>query len=148
MTTGLPTHQPGQSEFRAIRDEEIVWQSFAAFPPEARLAILVGDPSKPGPYVIRVKLPGGATLQPHRHAEDRIYTVLSGVFYIGLGEIFDEDRLLAFGPGSVVVLPGGQAHFHRAKSGEYITQVTAIGPLGLDYLDPANDPRRQGHPGQ
>jgi hypothetical protein len=41
---------------------------------------------------------------------------------------------------AVVVLPGGTPHFHWAKSGEYVTQVTAIGPLGLEYLDPEDDP--------
>lgn len=51
-------------------------------------------------------------MMPHRHSEDR-----------------------------VVVLPNDQTHFHWAKSGEYITQVTAIGPLGLEYLDPADDSR-------
>ena len=78
---------------------------------------------------------------PHKHPEDRIYTVISGVFYIGLGEKFDEAKLTAHAPGSVLVLPGGQPHFHWAKSGDYITQVNAIGPLGLAYIDPTNDPR-------
>jgi quercetin dioxygenase-like cupin family protein len=81
-------------------------------------------------------------MMPHKHPEDRIYTVMAGTFYIGLGEQFDETKLVAFGPGSVVVLPGGQPHFHFAKSGEYVTQISAIGPLGLDYIDPANDPRK------
>src|SRR5262249_44834324 len=108
----------------------------------ARLAVLVGDPSKPGPYVIRVKMPFDVRMMPHRHTEDRIYTVISGVFYIGLGGTFDQSRLTAHAPGSVVVLPSGQAHFHWARSGDYIAQVSAIGPLGLDYVDPAHDPRR------
>ena len=136
-------HQPSQGEFRAIHSEDIKWKPFAAFPPAARIAVLIGDPSKPGPYVIRVKLPDGTKMMPHKHPEDRIYTVLSGVFYIGLGDVFDETGLVAYGPGSVVVLPGGQAHFHWAKSGEYITQVTAIGPLGLKYVRSEDDPRRR-----
>ena len=135
------THQPDEDRFHAIHAEDIEWRPFAAYPPTVRLAILVGDPAKPGPYVIRVKLPEGTKMMPHKHPEDRVYTVMSGVFYIGLGEAFDESKLTAFAPGSVIVLPGGQAHFHWAKSGEYITQVTAIGPLGLAYLDPASDPR-------
>jgi quercetin dioxygenase-like cupin family protein len=134
-------HQPGEDRFHVIRSEDVQWQPFAAFPAAARLAVLVGDPTKPGPYVIRVKLPGGTKMLPHRHPEDRIYTVISGVFYIGLGEEFDEAKLTAHAPGSVVVLPGNQPHFHWAKSGEYITQVSAIGPLGLAYTDLANDPR-------
>ena len=91
--------------------------------------------------MIRVKVPGGVKLMPHKHPEDRIYTVMSGVFYIGLGEKFDDDRLKAYPPGSVIVLPGNTPHFHWARSGEYVTQVTAIGPLGLDYLNPQDDPR-------
>jgi quercetin dioxygenase-like cupin family protein len=134
-------HQPGQSNFKSILPEEIDWKPFAAFPPAARLAILVGDPSKPGPYVVRVKLPGGAKLMPHSHPEDRIYTVMSGVFYIGLGDQFDAEKMIAHPPGSVVVLPGDTPHFHWAKSGEYVTQVTAIGPLGLEYLNQRDDPR-------
>jgi quercetin dioxygenase-like cupin family protein len=134
-------HQPGQAEFRSILPEDIDWQPFPAFPPPARLAVLVGHPNEPGPYVIRVKVPAGTKLMPHKHPEDRIYTVMSGVFYIGLGEAFDGDKVKAYPPGSVIVLPGETWHFHWAKSGEYVTQVTAIGPLGLEYLDPANDPR-------
>jgi quercetin dioxygenase-like cupin family protein len=132
-----------EERFRVIHSEDITWKPFAAFPPAARLAILVGDPTKPGPYLIRVKLPAGTRMLPHSHPEDRIYTVISGIFYIGLGEEFDESKLNAHAPGSVLVLPGGQAHFHWAKSGEYVTQVSAIGPLGLAYIDPASDPRNR-----
>jgi quercetin dioxygenase-like cupin family protein len=127
--------------FRSILPEDIEWKPFPAFPPSVRLAIVVGHPSDPGPYVIRVKVPDGVKLMPHRHPEDRIYTVMSGVFYIGLSDRFDGDKVEAYPPGSVIVLPGNTSHFHWAKSGEYITQVTAIGPLGLEYLDPADDPR-------
>ena len=134
-------HQPGQDVFRSVLPEEIEWEPFPAFPPPGRLAVVVGEPAESGPYVIRVKVPAGVKLMPHRHPEDRIYTVISGVFYIGLGELFDGDKLTAYPPGSVVVLPGGTPHFHWARSGEYVTQVSAIGPLGLEYLNVADDPR-------
>ncbi len=137
------THQPDQTMFKAILPDEIDWQPFAAFPPNARLAVMVGHPLEPGPYLVRVKVPAGVKLMPHSHPEDRIYTVISGIFYIGLGDQFDAEKLRAYPPGSVIVLPGDMQHFHWAKTGEYITQVSAIGPLGLDYLDPANDPRKR-----
>ena len=107
-------------------------------------------------------------MMPHSHPEDRIYTVISGIFYIGLGDNFDVDQLQAYPPGSIIILPGNTSHFHWAKSGEYITQViaqhpgsfrhrafldaaskpaahdvTATGPLGLEYIDANNDPRNQ-----
>jgi quercetin dioxygenase-like cupin family protein len=134
-------HEPGQSAFLSILPEEIEWKPFASFPPSARLAVVVGEPSKPGPYVIRVKVPLDVKLMPHRHPEDRVYTVISGVFYIGLGDTFDAEKLQAYPPGSVLVLPGGTSHYHWAKSGEYVTQVTALGPLGLEYVNPKDDPR-------
>ncbi|MBB6188541.1 cupin domain-containing protein [Rhodanobacter sp. MP7CTX1] len=135
------SHQPGQDVFRSVLAEDIDWIPFAAFPPSVRLAIIVGQPSKAGPYTIRVKVPHGEKLMPHRHPEDRVYTVMSGIFYMGLGDQFDPDKLEAYPPGSVVVLPGDTPHFHWAKSSEYITQVTAIGPLGLDYVAAQDDPR-------
>ena len=82
-------------------------------------------------------------MMPHSHPEDRMYTVISGIFYIGLGDIFDAEKLQACPPGSVIILPGNKSHFHWAKSGEYITQVTAIGPLGLKYIDSKDDPRNE-----
>ena len=134
-------HQPGQDVFKAIMSEDVEWKSFAAFPPSVRLAVVVGQPSEAGPYVVRVKVPGDVKLMPHSHPEDRVYTVISGVFYIGLGDRFEADKLQAYPPGSVIVLPGNIPHFHWAKSGEYITQVSAIGPLGLSYVNAEDDPR-------
>jgi len=87
------------------------------------------------------KVPGGVKLMPHRHPEDRIYTVVSGIFYIGLGDEFDAEKLQAYPPGAVIILPGNTSHFHWAQSGEYVSQVTAIGPLGLEYVNPKDDPR-------
>ncbi len=138
----LRRHEPGQEAFRSILSEDLDWKPFAAFPPSVRLAVVVGQPAEAGPYTIRVRVPHGEKLMPHRHTEDRVYTVISGVFYIGLGDRFDADKLQAYPPGSVIVLPGGTSHFHWAKSSEYVTQVTAIGPLGLEYLSRQDDPRR------
>ena len=130
------------SQLETTLPENLDWKCFAAFPPSVRLAVIAGQPSEPGPYMIRVKVPDGVKLMPHRHSEDRIYTVISGVFYIGVGEEFDADKLKAYPPGAVIVLPSNTPHFHLAKSGEYISQVTAIGPLGLEYVNSKDDPRK------
>lgn len=149
-------HQTGQADFRSVFSEDIDWKVFPALPPPVRVAVIVGDPAGRGPYVIRVKVPSGVKIMPHWHPEDRVYTVISGVFYIGLGGQFEDEKLTAYPPGSVVILPGNTSHFHWAKSGEYVTQVTAIGPLGVEYLIPSDDPRKnaphsmtpsQSHPG-
>jgi hypothetical protein len=82
-------------------------------------------------------------LVSHRHHEDRVYMVMSGVFYIGVGEQFDAGKLRAYPPGAVIVLPGDTPHFHWAKSGEYVTQVTAFGPISLEYVHQEDDPRNK-----
>ena len=65
------THQTDEAVFRSILPEDIEWKPFPGFPPEARLAVLIREPTQPGPYVIRVKVPTGVTLMPHRHPERR-----------------------------------------------------------------------------
>jgi quercetin dioxygenase-like cupin family protein len=139
------THQPGQGSFRTINAEDVEWHPFASFPPEVRLAILVGHPSEAGQYIIRVRMPANVRMMPHRHSEDRVYTVISGVFYVGVGKSFDEGRLTAHAPGTLIVLPAGTPHFHWARSGEYVTQISAVGPLGLEYVNPSHDPRSAAH---
>ena len=134
-----------QSEavFGAVLPEEVDWKPFAAFPPSVRLAVIAGQPSEADPFMIRVKVPGGVKLMPHRHSEDRIYTVIAGVFYIGVGDEFDADKLRAYPPGAVIFLPSNTSHFHWAKSGEYVAQVSAIGPLGFEYVNSKDDPRSE-----
>jgi quercetin dioxygenase-like cupin family protein len=144
-TQGTPRpHQPGQDLFKSVLSEDIDWKPFPAFPPSVRLAVIVGRPAEAGPYTVRVRVPRGVKLMPHRHPEDRVYTVMSGVFYIGLGDRFDADKLVAYPPGSVIILPGNTPHFHWAKSSEYVTQVNAIGPLGIEYVNAKDDPRNHG----
>lgn len=65
--------------------------------------LVLAPPTEPGPYTVRVKVPLGVKLMPHWHREDRIYTVISGVFYVGLGDQFDADKLVAFPPGAVII---------------------------------------------
>jgi hypothetical protein len=78
----------------------------------------------------------------HQHPEDRVHTVISGVFRVGLGSRFDEG-LQAYPPGAAAAAAGGTPHFHWGKTGASVTQVSAIGPLGLEYLDPIDDPRKK-----
>jgi hypothetical protein len=77
----MSSHQLDQAVFRPTLPEDIDFEPFPSFPPSARLAVVVVvNTSRPAPYVVRVKLPSGVKLMPHRHHEDRVYTVMSGVF--------------------------------------------------------------------
>jgi len=107
----VQSHQLGREVFKTILSEDVDWKPFPAFPPSVRLAVVVGQPLEPGPYTIRVKAPHGVKLMPHKHPEDRIYTVIFGVFYVGLGDEFDASKLEAYPPGAVIILPGDTPYF-------------------------------------
>ena len=79
---------------------------------------------------------------PHSHPENRIYTVISGTFGLGLGDRFDATKLQAYQQGSVICLPAEVHHFQCSESEEYIIQINAIGPTATIYVKSSDDPRR------
>ena len=106
--------------------------SFKASAAGVQIAVLYGDPAKPGLYVVRLKLPAGAKVVPHTHPEEvRTLTVLSGTLYFGFGEQFDENKLTPYPAGTFFSELPNVAHFVAAKDGEVIFQATGIGPSAL-----------------
>ena len=120
----------------------VEWGPNPALPSGARLAVVAGQPGAAGLYAIRVGFPGGLQVMPHSHPDDRLYTVLSGEWSIGLGAAFDPEELETFSPGSVYVLQAGTAHFHWAQAGESVVQIAGLGPTATNHVDPEDDPRR------
>lgn len=120
-------------------------KSFAQNPnllPGGEFVVLAGTPGAAGPYAFRVRLPAGFKVMPHSHPDDRLYTVLSGTWTIGLGSEVDSTKLQKFGPGQVYVLPAGTVHFHWMVDGGATFQVSGIGPTATTYFRTEDDPRR------
>jgi len=91
-------------------------------------AVVVGNPTKPGVYTVHTKLPADITIVPHTHSEKwRVATVLSGTLYYAQGATFDEQKLRALPPGSVIVEPANVPHFARTKS-PVLLHITGEGP--------------------
>ena len=105
---------------------EIKWVRNAAGTNEQ--AVLFGDPSKPGPYVVRIKWLPGNMSRPHFHPNDRFFVVLSGTWWMGTGENFDPEGTVPAPAGSYVIHYGGRVHFDGAKGEETIIQVWGMGP--------------------
>ena len=94
----------------------------------AQNAVLVGDPSKPGLYVVMVKwLPGGMS-RPHFHPNDRFITVLKGTWWVGTGTKFDPNSTVPMPAGTFVTHFGKQVHYDGAKDEEAILLITGEGP--------------------
>jgi quercetin dioxygenase-like cupin family protein len=104
---------------------------FVADPAHAgyETAVLVGDPAQPGIYAVHTKLPANITIVPHTHSEQwRIATVLSGTLYYAQGDTFDESKLRALGPGSLLVEPKDVPHFAMTKGEEVMLHIVGEGP--------------------
>jgi hypothetical protein len=126
-----------------ITPADIKWQEGpASLPRGSQMAVLEGDPSKEGPFVLRVKLPDGFRIAPHTHPKDERVTVLAGMLFLGLGGTFDEKAARALPAGSYGRTEAGMKHFGWVK-GETILQLHGIGPWGIEYVNPADDPRNK-----
>ena len=111
-------------------------------PAGAKLAVIEGDPTKPGSYTKRLWMPDGYTLPPHFHPADEHVTVLEGEFLVGMGEKLEPAKFTALPAGSYGMLPAGMRHFARAK-GTTIIQLHGTGPWSLTYVNRADDPRHK-----
>ena len=98
------------------------------------VAVSEGDPAKPGPYSLRLKLPDGATFAPHSHADVEHVTVLSGTLLVGLGDKLDVAHMKALDAGAYVIIPSGLHHFAMAK-GTTIVQIHGNGPSSFDMVE-------------
>ena len=112
-----------------------------SLPKGALIAVLEGDPSKEGPFVFRVKVPDGYRIPPHTHPKTERVTVISGIFIIGMGAKFDEKAGRAMSAGTYGHWPAGMMHFVRVE-GETVVQFHGMGPWSIEYVNPADDPRR------
>ena len=109
-------------------------------PVGAKIAVLEGDPSKPGPFTLRLQFPANYKIAPHSHPADEHVTVISGSFARGMGDVFDESKLEELGPGGFAMMQTGANHFAWSKDGA-VVQLHGIGPWGLTYVNAADDPR-------
>jgi len=104
-------------------------------------ATIVGDPTKPGPYLYVVKFPPrsltGALPRSHSHPDTRNYTVISGTWYIGFGEKYDESKLIALPAGSYYTEPAGKPHFVTTKNEGAVVMFGGTGPTQQSSVEPA-----------
>ena len=111
-------------------------------PPGAKIAVLEGDPKKPGPFTLRFKIPADYKVPPHWHPGVEHVTVLSGTIYVGVGDMFDPAKGQALSAGSFSVMQPKTPHFAWTKE-ETILQLHGVGPWGINYLHPADDPSKK-----
>jgi quercetin dioxygenase-like cupin family protein len=141
LTASLAGPAMAQDDHVQLTPDEIAWSPGPGSIPEgAEAAVLYGNPGEEGLFALRLKLPDGYHIAPHFHPRPEIVTVISGTFLIGHGETADPGAADALEPGSFFAFPPGMAHFAYAE-GETVIQLNSVGPWGLEYVNPADDPR-------
>lgn len=142
-TLALPAYVAAQhhDHHAAVQADDLKWGAPAAYAKGAQLAVLKGDPTKEGMYVVRLKVPAGFKIAAHTHPNDENVTVLSGSFNIGTGDKLDETKGTTIKPGGYSYVAKGMTHFAWFTE-DTILQLHGMGPQGITYVDPKDDPRK------
>jgi quercetin dioxygenase-like cupin family protein len=125
-----------------VKPDSLKWTTAPPVLPQgAQIAVLYGDPGKKGPFVFRLKFPAGYKVAAHKHPNDYNLTVLSGTMYLGMGDKFDPARGEALNAAGYLHLPKGTHHYEWTNE-DTVIELSGLGPVGMTYLNPADDPRK------
>ena len=125
-----------------VTPSDLKWADVGSLPPGAKIAVIEGPMNEAVPITARIKLPANYTVPAHWHPGVERVTVLSGTFNYGMGDKLDPQKTTALGPGSVIVMQPKMNHFAWTKE-ETVIQLNVMGPWGVTYVNPADDPRKQ-----
>jgi quercetin dioxygenase-like cupin family protein len=141
--TPTPAAAAEGMQMRLYPAAELQWKDGpGSLPPGAKFVVLEGDPSKEGPFTMRLRLPPGYQIAPHYHSGVEHVTVLTGTFNVGMGEKFDRNATRPMPAGTFGYWPPPMRHFAWTE-GDTILQLHGLGPWTVTYVDPADDPRRK-----
>ena len=133
---------PAASTHVMVRAADTKWgDAPASLPHGAQAAVLSGDPGKPGTFVLRLKVPAGYGVPRHWHPSDEHVTVIEGDFTLAMGDGAAAHSAV-FGPGDYVLLPAKMLHAASTRNGA-VVQIQSKGPFQINYVNPADDPRKQ-----
>jgi hypothetical protein len=137
------TASPMADAHTFVTPDQMQWSAAPNFlPAGAQVAVLNGDPGKPGPFTIRLKTPDGYKVAPHWHPTAENVTVISGEFHLGMGGAWDESKGTALPAGGYARMGAHQNHYGWS-AGETIIQINGMGPFVIHYVKPSDDPRQK-----
>jgi len=135
-----PGYAAGGQAF--VTASDLQWTDVPALPPGAKIAVIEGPLNEAVPFTFRIKLPADFKIPAHSHPAIEHVTVISGTFNIGMGDKLDPTKTQAILAGGVAIMQPKMNHFAWTKE-ETILQVHGVGPWAVNYVDPADDPRKK-----
>ncbi len=106
-----------------------------------RTTVLYGDPTRPGPYTIALRVPPNMRIAAHSHRDDRTAVVVAGVWRFGYGRKADEALVKTLSPGSFYSEPAGVDHFAMTGPEGASVYISGYGPTSTDYVEATNTPK-------
>jgi len=141
LLLGTATGAVAEDMKMPVNTSQIKWGPAPDFIPKgAQIAVLSGDPSKEGLYVVRLKLPAGYKIAAHNHPTAEMVTVISGNFHLGMGDKLNENKGMRLTAGGYAEAPVKMNHYAWASS-PTVVQIHGQGPFAVTYVNPADDPR-------
>jgi quercetin dioxygenase-like cupin family protein len=135
------THS-NMSDHLMVQANDLKWADVPTLPPGAKVAVIEGPPNEAVPFIMRLKFPANYKIPAHWHPAIEHLTVLSGTFNMGIGDKLDTAKSKPLAPGGVMIIQPKVPHF--AWTNEEVTvQVHGVGPWGVTYVIPADDPRKK-----
>ena len=125
-----------------VMPADLKWVDVPSLPPGAKLAVIEGPLNEAVPFTFRLKFPVDYKIPAHWHPATEHVTVISGTFNMGTGDKLDLTHTKALAAGSVGIMQPQTRHFGWTKE-ETIVQVHGVGPWAINYVDPADDPRKK-----
>jgi quercetin dioxygenase-like cupin family protein len=130
-------------ESKVFTPQDVKWSPGpASLQKGAEFAVLFGDPSKEGPFAMRIKFPKDFQVAPHSHPKPEVLTVISGTFRFGMGETADPGKSQALPAGGFISMAPGMIHYVSADE-ETVIQLNSVGPWIVSYVNPKDDPRQK-----
>jgi hypothetical protein len=110
--------------------------------PGAKVAVIEGPLTEAVPFTFRIKFPANYKIAPHWHPAIERVTVLSGTIHLGVGDTFDQAKAKALPADSISIMEPKMNHF-AWTSEETVVQLSGMGPWGITFVNPADDPRKK-----
>ncbi|MEQ1591678.1 MAG: cupin domain-containing protein [Thiobacillaceae bacterium] len=139
---GMPASWAESAQHTMVTPDELKWSDVPSAPPGAKVAVIEGPLNEAMPITFRLKFPADYKLPAHWHPGIEHVTVISGTFNMGTGDKLDPAKTQALPAGSVAIMQPKTNHFAWTKE-ETIVQVHGVGPWGINYVNPADDPRKK-----
>jgi len=138
----LATTASAQSEHhKMIQADDLKWIDVPAMP-GAKMTVLEGQVNKQGPLTFRIKFPANYEIPAHWHPTTEHVTVLSGTLNLGTGDKLDKSKTSKLAAGGFAIMPAKMHHF-AWMSEETTLQVHANGPWTVNYVNPADAPKKK-----